>query len=349
MWKSKEDMCMKLKKIMTHGIRIITAGIIAFLCLTLFCFVYYNIPVHVTSKIRATDYTWGKYAFYSKMVEGFGYGRMNNEGFNNLENYSGQKVNILLLGSSQMEGTNVPQKETTAALLNTLFNRGKYVYNIGISGHDFPHIINNLETAIKQYSPGEYVFIEIGSVIFSQESLKECINSNVKRIPSYDSKIMFFLQKIPYLRLLYLQYKNFTGNNEEGENVPAQVPIQFNREEYSRILDGVMKKVHQISMYNNIKTIIFYHPHLTLNKDGSALVSTNDEYLAIFENACRDNGIYFIDMTDVFLKEYKKNHILPHGFANTAIGTGHLNKNGHRLIADALFYRINEIKKDGSI
>ncbi|GHV00259.1 hypothetical protein FACS189483_10210 [Spirochaetia bacterium] len=81
--------------------KIITAGMMALFVLTIFCLVYYNIPVHVTSKSGTTDYVWGKYAYYSKMTEGFGTGRMNNEGFNNLEDYNAQSIDILLMGSSQ--------------------------------------------------------------------------------------------------------------------------------------------------------------------------------------------------------------------------------------------------------
>jgi hypothetical protein len=151
-----------IKKLAT----IISAGITAFLALIIFCFVYYNIPVHTTSMTGTTDYVWEKYAYYSKMTEGFGYGKMNNEGFNNLEDYHEQPIDMLLMGSSQMEGTNVAQTKTTVSLLNNLFNETKYVYNIGISGHDFPHILNNLETAIRVYAPREYVIIEIGSILF---------------------------------------------------------------------------------------------------------------------------------------------------------------------------------------
>jgi hypothetical protein len=187
--------------------KIFVAGTIAFLVLTLFCFAYYNLPVHSSSETGTTDYVWEKHAYYSKMTEGFGYGKMNNEGFNNLADYKGQSVDLLVMGSSQMEGTNVAPYKTTTALLNALFDTSKYVYNIGISGHDFPHIVNNLEKAIHYYAPQEYVIIETGSLRFDIQSLEDALSARMQRIPSYDSKILFYLQKIPYLRLLYRQYK----------------------------------------------------------------------------------------------------------------------------------------------
>ena len=334
---------MRLKKL----VKFILAGITAFLFLNVLCFVYYNIPVHITTRTGVTDYVWEKHAVYSKMTEGFGYGKINNEGFNNLQDYNAQPIDILIMGSSQMEGTNVPQNKTTSALLNELFNRQKYVYNIGISGHNFPHIVNNIETVIQYYKPTEYIVIEIGSMQYNIQDLEESINGTLKRIPSYDNKIMFFLQKIPYLRLLYSQYKHYTGNGEEEE--PEQNNIVFDKEKYSIALDAAIKKLHQLSMEHGIRIVIFYHPHFIFNDNSSISENTLYEYLAIFKNSCLRSDIVFINMADCFIEEYNNSYILPHGFSNTAIGAGHLNRNGQRLIADELFRQINIMEKDGSI
>ncbi|MHB9291330.1 hypothetical protein Holit_00404 [Hollandina sp. SP2] len=323
------------------------AGIMAFLFLNVFCLVYYKLPVHITTKTGVTDYMWEKYAYYSKMTEGFGYGKMNNEGFNNLQDYNAQPIDILVIGSSQMEGTNVPQNKTTTALLNEYFNGLKYVYNIGTSGHNFPHIVNNIETAVQYYKPNEYIVIEIGSTQFNIQDLEASINGTLKRIPSFNNKNMFFLQKMPYLRLIYFQYKNFTGNGEEDE--PKQNDIAFDKENYSIVLDAAIKKLHRISIEQDIKITIFYHPHFILDEKGSIYDNTDYEYLAIFKKICFNNDIAFINMEDYFIEEYNSNHILPHGFSNTAVGAGHLNKNGHRLIANELFRQINIMEKDGSI
>jgi hypothetical protein len=333
---------MKLK----NTFKIIFAGIIAFLFLNIFCFVYYNLPVHITTKTGVTDYFWETHAYYSKMTEGFGYGKMNNEGFNNIQDYSLQPIDILLMGSSQMEGTNVPQNATTTALLNKLF-WSKYVYNIGVSGHDFSHIVNNLETAIQFYKPNEYVIIEIGSLQFNVQDLEKSVNGTLGRIPSYDNKIMFFLQKIPYLRLLYNQYKNLAGRSEEEDF--QQNGIEFDRGKISVALDGVMKKLSMVKREHGIKIIIFYHPHFILNNNGSISENTVYEYQQTFENACNNNNILFVNMSNVFTEEYNNNHTLPHGFSNTVVGSGHLNKKGHMLIANELFRQINNIEKNGSI
>jgi hypothetical protein len=54
------------------------------------------------------------------------------------------------------------------------------------------------------------------------------------------------------------------------------------------------------------------------------------------DEACKSNNILFIDMSDIFLSKYEKEYILPHGFSNSAVGAGHLNADGHSMIAEKL-------------
>ena len=42
--------------------------------------------------------------------------------------------------------------------------------------------------------------------------------------------------------------------------------------------------------------------------------------------------------------EYNQNYILPHGFINSSIGNGHLNKYGHKMLAEELYKIIEEVK-----
>ncbi|GHV73294.1 hypothetical protein AGMMS49940_05960 [Spirochaetia bacterium] len=333
--------------------KIIIAGIIAVLILSIPCLVYYNFSIGIPTKEGPTDSVYEKHSYYSRAVEGFGYGRMNNEGFNNIDDYNEQPVDILLIGSSQMEGFQVPQDKTTASLLNKLFSGKEYVYNIGIGGHNFSIVASNFETAIKRYAPKKYVIIETGSIQFSMQTLVDIIKYKIpENIPESNMRgpraflRTTFLKNILYVRLFVYQVRKFRDKATKGKSGGLD---EFNKDDYLEKINMVMQRLNQTTIENNTRLIIFYHPHLTLNKDGSASANTNDEYLDAFKAACINNDIYFIDMTDVFMQEYQTNHILPHGFANTAVGAGHLNKNGHRIIANELFRRINEIEKGGSL
>ena len=57
---------------------------------------------------------------------------------------------------------------------------------------------------------------------------------------------------------------------------------------------------------------------------------------------CEEKGICFIDLCPRFLELYETEHLLPYGFSNTTMGSGHLNKVGHELIADELYKHFTE-------
>jgi hypothetical protein len=111
-----------------------------------------------------------------------------------------------------------------------------------------------------------------------------------------------------------------------------------------QMLDIMLSSASRICTDNGIKLIIFYHPTLNIQKDGTVYERSDNDYLQVFQNICLNNDILFINMGNAFIKEYENNHVLPHGFSNTAVGRGHINKNGHRIIALELFRQINKIE-----
>jgi hypothetical protein len=91
--------------------------------------------------------------------------------------------------------------------------------------------------------------------------------------------------------------------------------------------------------------IVVYVPRYSIEKDGSMVVDAEDE-MDEFVSACRDNNIGLIDMTEAYEEAYVSGHIVPNGFYNTNAGTGgHLNKNGHRLVAEQIIKYIEEEKR----
>jgi hypothetical protein len=338
--------------------KFIAAGITAFALLNIFCLVYQNVPGHISGTTGATDYVYPQYARYSQMAEGFGYGRLNNEGYNNIDDYNSQNIDILLMGSSHMDGMQVKQSDTTASMLNNL-SRSKYTYNIGFSTHNFLRNLNNLKDAVNYYQPQQYVVLEMSNVVLNIRDIEKAVCSKLERLHAFDYGIFSYLSKIPYVRVGYRQIRFFTGlegvdtlrilagNNSEPEPEKKSDVIDWERTEM--LLDLLMERTHQICSDSGIDLVIFYHPHLTIEKDGHVSVNSDNEYLLKIKNACSNNGIYFMDMTDAFIAEYNAHHILPHGFFNTAVGSGHLNKNGHRIIANQLFEFFTKMEKEGVI
>jgi hypothetical protein len=342
---------------MKTTIKILGAGILAMLILSLPCFLYYYVPLTIPTIGEATDWIYEKNSRYSRAVEGYGYGRINNEGFANIDDYNSQPVDILLMGSSQMEGLQVPQREGTAVLLNNFFGAANYVYNISMSGHTFSTVVKNFKSAVTRYKPRKYVIIETSSIRFDAQTLDDMINGNVQW-KGLESNIKgpiaalrkTFLKNIPYIRLLSYQVSSFRSKgNADIYPAPAKEGnTEEQGEEYAKGIDRVLRNLNRICGENKVKLIIFYHVNLALNQDGTASAGRERDR-TLFKSICENNDIHFIDMTGIFLAEYKNKRVLPYGFKNTAVGYGHLNKYGHDLIARELFRQINQLTEDAAV
>ena len=147
------------------------AGLLAFALLCLGCLLYFNTPVHYTNPDGATEYKYESGVFF-RGTEGYWYGRVNNDGFNNARDYTPkEKIDVLLMGSSHMEGFCVPQKNTAAAVLNRLFDGEKYAYSIGMAGHTFLYCAKHLDRALEVYAPGDWVVIELATLSYDPAAM----------------------------------------------------------------------------------------------------------------------------------------------------------------------------------
>lgn len=116
-----------------------------------------------------------------------------------------------------------------------------------------------------------------------------------------------------------------------------------NSVEYEELLNKVIKQA--IKNINNCQIIIFYHPPTELNNEGNIVFEKDNKYLSIFEKVCKNNNIIFINTERDFIELYKTSHNLPYGFINTAVGSGHLNKYGHEVIAKRIAKEINNLEE----
>lgn len=309
-----------MKKIIGN---ILVAATLSFVILNGISFLYYNSPPRVDDESGSVDYKWPANSFYSRGTEGIAWGKVNNDGFNNLIGYDENlDINILLMGSSHLEGFNTAQKYNIANILNE--NTNYLTYNIGISEHTLLNCVSDLESAIKKYKPNKYVVIETMNVSFYEDEITNCLNGKGK-LSSFSSPLVDFLQNFKYLKLLFTQYNNTKGHNSGLKNSGSV--------NNSELLTELLEKANKVCKDNNIELIILYHPTLSFDNNGNVNAVYIREDMDIFKNACVENDIHFINMEDTFINEYKTNKVLPHGFNNTVPGTGHLNKYGHEMIA----------------
>lgn len=77
---------------------------------------------------------------------------------------------------------------------------------------------------------------------------------------------------------------------------------------------------------------------------GGTVSSGTPEEAAVAEvkDACQRNGIAFLDLGPEFLAFHEATGRFPRGFFNSPPGQGHLNEDGHRLVAEAVLRHLKE-------
>lgn len=322
----------------------VLAGVLAFSVACAVCLIYYNPGIHITNKTGVTDYRWLSNSFTGTMIEGIAWHKTDRNGFYNDNSALDKKMNILVMGSSHMEGTNIPYEQSAPRILSEL--TGLTVYNIGTSGHGLLTNVKNLENALSVMHPTDYVIIETVSTTFFKEDIEKCLSGEMEALLSYDSGLLFELQKLPYFKLMYSQLRKWqSGNAATEDSSSVQAPAESNISLSSYL--ELASYIHEICEKHGVKPIIFYHPSLSLNPDGSATVYNDTDTISKMQEVCEKNNIIFIDMSDDFLKMYEEENVLPNGFCNTAVGFGHLNKYGHTAIARRLAAEIKSDRSEG--
>lgn len=320
-------------------VKIIVSGLLAFVVLNVIMFFYYNVPIHKANNNGSTDYTWESNSLYVRADEGIGFGMTNNEGYMNVNDYDGN-IDILLVGSSHMEDQNIPLSKNISTLLNKYIDKYE-TYNIGISGHSFKVIVNNLDDALNTYKP-KYVVLEASNIVFSDDYINNILVGNVEEIESSNNKLILLLEKIPLFRIGYAQIeKLYKGNDFVIDEANSEKTLyEFNED----LNDKLLKYIKEIANKYDTEVIIMYHPSVAINSKGEMVIATK-EVSNKFNDLCLKNNIYYLDMSETFINEYDKKKIVPTGFINGPIATGHLNVDGHRMIAEELSKLIQEIDK----
>ena len=339
-----------MKKNFICFLKVCISGAIALVILSLFSLLYDYTGCHVQNMNGDTDYKWRNNQYSSTMKEGLSWFRFDKNGFNNIDDTSFEErpVDILLMGSSHMEARQIKKNENVGALLNEYIPDLR-TYNIGISGHNIYTCVKNIQAACNVYAPLQYVVLETDNIMLEERSLQQVINGEYSEIPSYDLGFLYFVQKnIPAVKSLYKSLS-------EWKDISAWRTVEYidkteiGELEKDTITDELKEEIDKFLLFavssipDRCKLIIFYHPSVGINERGEFVNDDNLQYVTLFANACRENDIIFVNGMEDFVNLYENRSILAKGFINTAVGTGHLNRYGHQVIA----YHLSEvIRKD---
>ena len=317
---------MKLQKVGKYLIKLFLSAVISFILLSIICFFYYNVPVHFTNKEGYTDYIWEANKIHSRATEGFTFGKTNNEGLNNSVDYNNQKIDILFIGSSQFEAFNVMPDESSTAQLNKMLDGKYFAYNLGVSGHDFLKCTQNLDKALEKYQPSKYVIMEGSDLFLTDKDINDALSNNIPKLNSVENKLIVTLEKTPILRHFYNQLDNAIHKNAVNEST---APKEYT-DDISQSLGTMLNRISESTNKYGAQLVFLYH---------SPDVDENEQtklQKQLWIKLCDENNIEFIDMTEDFSQAFNNNEYL-YGFLNTLPNEGHLNKKGHKMIAEKIY------------
>ena len=324
------------------ALKCLAGALAALAALNLFCAWYYNPTAYEWDEARATDTIRTPGAFTSRATEGFAWMRMDENGYNNASAPGEEGVSVLMMGSSHAEALNVMQDESAAARLDEMLAadgaRGM-VYNIGVSSHTLPALRRQPSTARwSASSPTDCVVLETQDVLLPAGQS----GGRAWRMPSSacratDVPLPDWITGQPLARALYRQSDEPAAAREAAqadEGCPVRAHGREPMTTYVATLAFLARRwrARRPAPTTASRLIIYYHPHLALQADGSAVSAAPPAlYAEALAEAAARVGVVYLDLSAGLSGRLRgRAASLPHGFANTAAGAGHLNADGPR-------------------
>ena len=340
-------------------IQMISAFLGAFLVINFASFFYSNTARAITNPDRytTTKHQSKAYNFYGR--EGYGITATDKNGFYNDGQVFPKDAGVLCIGSSQTEAVNVDMQENFVSVLNQR-NPSLRAYNLGVSGsflsstlYRLPFIPQNFPkcTAIVAETPNLPTLEEWDKIIH----LLENNDAPIENQDWKDSNIIFRLYRsMPYASLLRQQINELRNSKKARMNKTTNIPQEGKQKniktaeafEYRQKAHYALKLLRK--KLGDMPLVIIYLPQLHFENNGTITITNDDELQKILKEACKTNHIMYgyDQLCSTFMENYETHRIVPYGFLNSQIGQGHLNVEGHRMVAETLY---NIFEKEGIV
>lgn len=279
--------------------------------------------------------------------EGYGIHKIDENGYMNPSRELNDSY-ILMLGSSHTEGKEVAPDQKYSLLVSDYLADGDdklYTYNIACEGHFLPTEIRHFAAAAEAYPGAEAITIELPDTDYSIEELRAGLDQAVYD-PDDNAEYfshMSFLEKAKVVikeaspLLTRINSQIVTARAADADET-SDMDIEQYLQEYESVINEALALMR--SEYDG-PIIILYHPKVVIEDEDTLSLQYSGTW-DIFRDACIKNNIDVIDTGQDFIELYQTEHELPYGFSNTLPGDGHLNANGHRIMADAVIRYLEE-------
>ena len=305
-----------------QGIQWLAALLAAVLLCNAFLLLYHDPAVWIPQENGPTDAIWRPGARILMGTEGRGIHRVDSRGYLNPEKPLAERF-VLVVGSSFAQGKEVAAGERFTDILNRELSEDAEtlaVYNVSQDGFYLPDILRCFPALMREFPGARTLVIEIGTTSFPETAfvpMPATAGERVRHLPAMPE----LREALPILTVAKAQLTALLLSETAEEPVPA------GEETLKRALLELRQRFAG-------EILILYHPAVSLSDGGMAIAE--EETTPAFRAACREAGVTFVDTSDAFLAAYEKAYLVPYGFFNTTMGSGHLNAHGHMLCAEVL-------------
>jgi len=220
------------------------------------------------------------------------------------------------------------------------------VHNFAVAGKNAADYIYFGPKYLEEFNP-EYVIIQltVADILdsFHRYNKNIYIDERNHLVPHESFSRLFkyineFTTMNPLFYNIYVKLKSYLINRSNKQGVRLRL-LQKDKNEVNIVdkekVNFVLNKLKEVF---GEKLIILYLHNINLEEQCNGQVD-NDiyyEYYTFIKQYCINNQIHLIDTTYSMLTHFNKTGKLINGFVNHRIGTGHLNLEGHRVVAQVI-------------
>lgn len=301
--------------------------------------------------------------------EGWGttkYGELGVYGIEDIRKVAGDKV--LLWGDSYVEALEVNDPEKTTMQFNKLWKEehknALTLAGVGASGThlaDYVHYAPIYEKVIPDVK-AHVVFLHSDMVEFKDKKVGGCVRYDGDKVSSWfnppnkhisprKSKLIKVLRffGMDFMWWVYNSLRNYHWRFSLGRSGVTDIPVlpQYKKPRQMKNAkwhqDGYDFLIKKFRKSTDKEIVFIYAPHVPYIFEGKIYDKDRSaELIKKITEICKHNGVTFINMEEPFREYYKKTGKSPRGFQNSRPFMGHLNPEGHRLIAEKLVEHFNE-------
>ena len=282
------------------------------------------------------------------------YGKYDIIGIDDVTKVDSNKVAIW--GDSFVEGHQLPDDEKLAQQFSEVCRENGIDELLGVgiggSGRSVPDYYNLMPAYEKVVNPVFHVIVISSFGDISPDGVR--FLNQPFRITEYNNSKRFigvrhFLNSLS-LNFFYPRLEKFMDSGIDlrfglGEVKSSDSEEEISDSEQEVPVDAWDFLLAKLRQRTELPILIVYTPPVPQIKEGELIYddffssSGQTEKLA---DLCKKNGIGYIDMKQRNITFFEKTGNFPRGFNNGGFTTGHCNKYGHHLIAEAIYDYIKE-------